>query len=220
MANALTQIRNDWSKNQQAKTRAIPGKPWGWQWGAEGIFNQVRKLKAFDHIFNPVLDVGCGGGKWDKWLFKSPKVKTVYAIDVHQTAITETKKYEPRAIVSLCNGTTFEFADQSVGTVFILDVLLHLPQTLVQQYFNEAYRVAQKTLVINIPDMATPIGKMMYLSAVQSHVWDRVFSYGYMSYYHREQIECMMRHAGWKPLFLGHTGARGPRDMVYVGLKE
>ena len=219
--NTITKIRDDWDKNQKAKTRAVEGQPWGWQWGGEAVFKQIHNLGIADYIQGPVLDVGCGGGKWEKWMIENYKV-VITGVDVHEQALIESKEYEPRATYQLVDGEGLEaFGDNTFGTVFIFDVLLHLPCPLVVRYFQEAYRVATKSLIISLPDMGTVFGGKKFLKAVERKVWNRLYEYGYMSYYTQGQVARMMNLAGWKTVkLLGHIGARGNRDMVVVAIKE
>lgn len=219
MPDVAKKIRNDWSENQAARTNAIEGKPWGWQWGGELVFKQVAELGLENWMQSPILDVGCGGGKWEKWLIDGFGYE-VTGVDVHEQSIQECREYEPRATYQLIDGETLPFSAGSFGTVFIFDVLLHLPGFLVTNYFREAYKVASRSLVISLPDMGTEFGGKKYLQGVRNKVWRRTFEYGYMSYYIFPQVERMMKLAGWPTVkLLGHIGARGDRDMVIAAVK-
>ena len=122
---ALKKIKDDWSRHQHAKTRAIADRPWGWQWGGGLVFKQVADLNIGKFLHSPVLDIGCGGGKWEKWLIDNYSV-SITGADVHNEAITESQEYEPRASYVLINGEDLsQFDAGSFGTVFIFDTLLH-----------------------------------------------------------------------------------------------
>lgn len=216
---AVNKIRDDWANNQKNKTRAIEDRPWGWQWGGETVFKQVAALGIGDYLESPVLDVGCGGGKWEKWLIDNYGMK-VTGVDVHEQSIKESRAYEPRATYKVVDGETLPFEAGSFGTVFIFDVLLHLPSPLVTNYFIEAYRVARHSLILSLPDMGTGFGGKKYLQTVQRKVWHRLYEYGYMNYYTRGQVARMLNLAGWENVkLLGHIGARGNRDMVLAAVK-
>jgi SAM-dependent methyltransferase len=214
----VSKIAGDWELNQQVGTRAVEGKPWGWQWGGQQIFNQVAALGLEAFLHSPVLDVGCGGGKWEKWLIDNYQME-VWAIDVQQAAIDQSKKYEPRARYQLCDGESIPHGDLSFGTVFIFDTLLHLPPFLVAKYFLEANRVATDTIVISLPDMGTEFGGQKFMQGVVRKVWRKLYEYGYMNYYTFGQVKRMLELAGWEAILLGHIGALSDRDMVVVGTK-
>lgn len=218
--NIVDKIKADWAENQRARTRAKEGKVWGWQWGGETLFKQVHELGLMDYIHDPVLDVGCGGGKWEKWLIDNYGC-SVTGVDVHEQALKESREYEPRAHYQLIDGEGLKcFGDNTFGTVFIMDVLQHLPCPLVTRYFQEACRVATDSLVVSLPDMGTGFGGKKFMKAVERRVWRKLYDYGYMDYYTRGQVARMMNLAGWENVkLLGHIGARGNRDMVVAGVK-
>ena len=217
--NVVQQIRDDWKANQAERTNAIDGKPWGWQWGGNRLFRQVEELHISQYLLSPLLDVGCGGGKWEKWLVDHGIATT--GVDVHRVAIEDAHRYEPRASYRLIEGEGLEeFRNSSFRTVFIFDVLLHLPQTLVLRYFEEARRVATDTLVFSLPDMGTGFGGKKMQEMVRLKAWRQPYKYGYMSYYTFPQVERMLQLAGWRRvLLLGHVGSKGDRDMVVACLK-
>ena len=94
--NALNKIANDWEGHQATRTNAIDGKPWGWQWGGAGLFKRMREILRPEYIRGPVLDIGCGGGKWEKWFIDTFGVEVIGG-DVHRTAVDDARAYEPRA---------------------------------------------------------------------------------------------------------------------------
>ena len=217
--NIVDQIRRDWETHQQRGTHAIPGQPWGYQWGGATIFEQMEAYNVSQYLTSPVLDVGCGGGKWSKWLIDTWGLEVI-GIDVHPVAIQQSQAYEPRATYKLTDGESLPFGDGEVGSVFIFDVLLHLPMPLVERYFQEAHRVARHSLLFVLPDMDTERGAAMFMQAVRAKVWQVPFTYGYMTYYTRGQVEAMLRLAGWEEWqFLGHVGVAEPREMLYVAYK-
>lgn len=218
----VKKIRNDWAAGHKARTGAVEGKPWGWQWGGRTVYQQVCDMGIADYLHSPVLDVGCGGGKWEKWFIDDFRL-SVTGVDVHEEALKEAREYEPRAHYQLINGEDFTgFGSRTFNTVFIFDVLLHLPAPLVMKYFQEAHRVSSKNLIISLPDMGAKKGGERFLESVKRRPWrePNLFFYGYMSYYTRGQVARMMNLAGWQNIkLLGHIGARGDRDMVVVGYK-
>ncbi len=92
----------------------------------------------FDVIQNPlhihkdsiVLDVGCGSGRWSKFI--SSKVKFVEAIDPGDSvfAAHEYVKNTPNIRVTQAGVDNIPFEDHSFDFVFSLGVLHHIPNTL------------------------------------------------------------------------------------------
>jgi SAM-dependent methyltransferase len=211
----LEKIKSDWEKYQRnGRENADPGKPWGWQWGSDKIVKQVMAMVG-GYIYPPVVEIGCGGGKWTKAL--CDLAGDVIATDVHEVALKESAEYEPRARYKLSDGETIPVKKKSVSTVFTWDVLLHLPPTLVLRYFREARRVAKCTFVFALPNLMTERGGFMFADAALHRSWRDVESYGYMHYYTPQHIEQMLTIAGWKEwAFAGNAGTPEARDAVYV----
>jgi len=209
-------IRDDWEKAQKAHNE---GYVWGWQWGHDDILAQVGKLVG-RYVQGKVLEIGCGGGKWTQWLFQF--TDEVHSMDVHKTAIEEAARHEPRAHYKLCDGETLKWPAYSFDTVFTWDVLLHLPDLLVQRYFAEAHRVLKVggRIIFALPDLMTECGKAMYCDAVKARRYRHPYSYGYMTYYTEQRVREMLRIAGLVPCsYLGHAGAPEPREMVFIARK-
>ena len=210
--NTVETIALHWQKHHdEEKLDLKEGRPWGLQWGGTKIITSVNK-RIGKYIKGDVLEIGCGGGKWTKWL--CDKADSVCAIDVHQTALDESEKYEPRAQYKLGNGETIPYEDGRFDTVFTWDVLLHLPMPLVQKYFNEARRVCKGYFVFGLPDLESDAGKESFARAVAAARWRNPYSYGYMTHYAPQLVEQMLFIAGFKSTIPQVVGTH--RDRIYI----
>ena len=217
MSNVVTKIRDSWEKAQKAHDKDYV---WGWQWGHDKILEQVSQLTG-GHIKGRVLEIGCGGGKWTRWLFRF--TEEVYSVDVHNTALAQAALYESRAHYSRCNGESLGWSAGFFDTVFTWDVLLHLPDLLVQQYFNEAYRVLKHggRFVFALPDLMTERSRTMYRNAVGARRWRSPYNLGYMTYYTEQRIRAMLEVAGFgRGIHLGHAGNPEPREIVFLARRS
>lgn len=91
-----------------------------------------------DDILNKesiVLDMGCGSGRWSKYV--SPKVKFVEAIDPSDAIISATQLLQNNDNVRTTKASSdnIPFKDESFDFVFSLGVLHHIPDT--QQALND-----------------------------------------------------------------------------------
>lgn len=215
---AREKIIQDWDKHTGLGTNAVSGKPWGYQWGGETIFKQVEELGVWDNVESPVLEVACGGGKWTKIMLGMGYEVT--AIDTSANALAKAREYigdHPNLTLAPCDGAHLKFKRGSFGTVFIFDLLLHLPHCLVMQYFMEAKKVAKRSLVFNLPDLETDLGMAMFKQQVAAGQWDNLFGYGFMNYWTSGMIKVMLGAAGWQRMnVLGWVGARSIRDIMVV----
>ncbi len=214
--NIVHRLRACWEKEQKAHDKDYV---FGWQWGHDYILRQIQQTVG-NLIHGKVLEIGCGGGKWTKWLFKF--ADEVHAMDVHKTAIEESSKYEPRAHYKLCNGEDLNWPDDSFDIVFTWDVFLHLPMLLVQRYFDESRRVLKPggLLIFALPDLKSESGKRNFVAAVKGKRWRRPYNRGYMSYYTKQQISTMLFIAGFDHVtHLAHAGSSKPREIVFSARK-
>lgn len=214
---ALGKIRDDWRRNHAEHEGQVEGEVWGYQWGHQEIIDQMTAV-AGPHIYGRVLEIGCGAGKWTKWLFNY--ATSVDAIDVHDVAIVEAKAYEPRARYFVTSGDGIPRELGKYDVVFSYDVMLHLPPFLVAKYMLDALYTA-KHFLFDLPDINSKRGADMFIQAVGERAWERLYSYGFMNYYAVEQVKSMLSIMGWKRIqTLGLVGAPQGRDMVYLASKE
>lgn len=216
MKDVVRGIAADWQLHQGTGGRGADGKPWGWQWGGQTVFDQLTGL-AGPHICGRVLEIGCGGGKWTKWL--CDVADEVVAIDVQAVAIEQSREYEPRAIYQLTDGESLPFPGDSFDVVFTFDTFQHLPPSLVMRYLLEARRVSQ-AVIFDLVDVTTRKGGISLMQYVANKAWRRVYTYGYYNFYAPDQIKAMLHLAGWEPALLGHVGAPNPRDIIYLGVRR
>lgn len=95
----------------------------------QSIGNDYFDLLDFDTSSFIVLDVGCGSGRWSKYL--SPRVAWIEAIDpsVAVRAAAHTLKYCNNVRISQAGVNNIPFPDNAFDLVFSLGVLHHVPDT-------------------------------------------------------------------------------------------
>jgi SAM-dependent methyltransferase len=95
----------------------------------QSIGNDYFDLLDFDTSSFIVLDVGCGSGRWSKYL--SPRVAWIEAIDpsVAVCAAAHTLKYCNNVRISQAGVNNIPFPDNAFDLVFSLGVLHHVPDT-------------------------------------------------------------------------------------------
>lgn len=209
--NVVERLRADWEQRQAAGIGKVDGKPYGWEWGEDDILLDMAAL-CKGHVRGHVVEVGCGGGRWTRWLFEQG-AEAVTAVDIHQTALDQAAAYEPRATYLLGNGETIPVPDGSADVVWFWDVLLHLPQTLALQYLCEAARVSRGVAIFGLPDLTTDRARSEFCRATSWAGWREPFGLGYMEFYTPETAKMLCWMAGMDYWLLGHIG-RPVRDMV------
>jgi len=97
----------------------------------ESIGNEYFDIVSDEHISaqSNVLDVGCGSGRWTKFI--SSKVKFVEAIDPSSAVIQAAKMNDKvnNVRVTQASVENIPFGDNSFDFVFSLGVLHHIPDT-------------------------------------------------------------------------------------------
>ena len=216
---AMRKVARDWAGASARRVGAVDGEVWGWQWGGETIFKQLARLKPWEHLTSPVVELGCGAGKWTKWLMDNG-VEAVVGIDTDPGSIEEAKEYEPRAEFMVGPGDRIPYPDNHFGSMFSFGLILHLPPPLFMQYLLECNRTVRETLVFQVPNLNAPKGARMFLDAVRNGSYNRLYEWGYMNYYTPGQVARYMDLAGFEGEQLGNVGAAAPRDMIVLGRKK
>ena len=115
-------------------------KSFGAEWGKFNSFSPVEIEQIGKDYFDIVtgamlhrdtvaLDVGCGSGRWIK--FVAPKVSYVEAIEPSMAVLSASKFLQPLNNMRITQASVenIPFADHSFDFVYSLGVLHHVPQT-------------------------------------------------------------------------------------------
>jgi SAM-dependent methyltransferase len=121
-------------------TRAPP--IYGLEWGDPDVWTPLQFIR--DHYVLPFVDpahtaleIGCGGGRWTRYLLR---FRTVYAVDYHAELLTEFRRTfdrYPRVRPIKNNGADFPgVAPHSVDYILSFGCFGHLNQTLIDEYLE------------------------------------------------------------------------------------
>lgn len=115
---------------------------YGLEWGdpetlAPLVYIRERFVAPFVNPDHVALDLGCGGGRWTRYLLG---FRRVYAVDYYQQLIDEFRRTfaRYRHVTSIKNnGTDFPgVAPHSVDYILSFGVFGHLNQALIDQYLG------------------------------------------------------------------------------------
>ena len=113
---------------------------YGLEWGDPDVWTPLKFIR--DHYVLPfvkpdhvAMDIGCGGGRWTRYLLPC---KTVYAVDYYAELMAEFRKTFDRyrhVVPIKNNGTDFPgVAPHSVDYILSFGCFGHLNQTLIDDY--------------------------------------------------------------------------------------
>ena len=113
---------------------------YGLQWGDPDVWTPLQFIRdrfviPFVNPEHTAIDIGCGGGRWTRYLLG---FKTVYAVDYYEQLLLEFRKTfkrykHVRPIKN--NGTDFPgIAPRSVDYVFSFGCFGHINRTLIDAY--------------------------------------------------------------------------------------
>ncbi len=125
-------------------------------WGADSVANpghEATRLAATFELLGDVpdrlLDVGAGDGRWLRHLLGAGAPReAMLATDRSLAAMAHLPV--PGTCQSSCDA--LPFADRSVSTVTVLEVLEHLPGSVYQAALTEIARVAANQIVVTVPN--------------------------------------------------------------------
>ena len=86
-----------------------------------------------------VLDVGCGVGKTDGFLF--PRVGTLTGIDVSPASVARARRENPKVHYEVYDGAALPFKDASFDAAFLICVLHHVPPAGRGGTLKEVFRI-------------------------------------------------------------------------------
>lgn len=136
------------------------------------LYNTKERFASFWHQLDEVLElggrtvleVGPGSGLVTDWLRRAGQTVTTVDID---------KAVAPDHVASV---TELPLPDRSHDTVLCSEVLEHLPRDRVEPALRELARVADRGLVISVPDVTPWVGVSypLYFGLWIQHVRDRL----------------------------------------------
>jgi SAM-dependent methyltransferase len=212
MAQVINHLRTDWELDLLRFDDHE--HPYGWQWSGDDLMKEL--LPTIKPILNGhVLEYGCGGGKWTKWLIDECQVK-VTGIDISNAMLKKSSDYEPRANYKLCPGDSIPFPNKTFDWCFSWDVFLHLPEMLMVNILHEVIRACKSGIIFALPNPNLVSGGQWYLEALSRRGWEHLYRGGYMSYYVPEQIICLMKLIGFRSVEV-LVSTSYDRDQLYLG---
>lgn len=136
-----------------------------------------------------VLDIGCAGGRDEKFLIENGFVPT--GIDLSQEMLTIAKQAVPAARFLLMDALTLQFSEQSFDAVLASAVLLHLSRSDVPLAIQQI-RLVLKPYGYLFIGVKEGIG--------EKHVIDKL-SFGHtrlFTFFEQSEIESLIEKAGFK----------------------
>ena len=98
------------------------------------------------HGGQALLDLGCGLGGYAKLL--ESRGRNVVALDVNEEYVAAAARLGVNA--KLYDGRKIPLPDKSVDTIFMIEVMEHIPQP--EQLLAELRRVARRNLIVTVPN--------------------------------------------------------------------
>jgi SAM-dependent methyltransferase len=214
----VDKLRDDWNEHFKQHVIDHPNQVYGYNWGGPTLMSNVAELyrRYLDGI-DCVLELGCGGGKWTKWLFDEMHIKRVIALDIHELALATAKEYEPRAEYILGNGEVIpETVDAaSINAVWTFDMFLHLPRELFAFYMRQL-RGITPYVYFQLPNICYKDSLIGFRRQILERRWLNPFSLGYISYYTTGEVGMICKDAGYELHILGPIeDGNFVRDVAY-----
>lgn len=120
---------------------------YGLEWGDPDVWTPLQFIRdrfviPFVNPDHVAVDIGCGGGRWTRYLLG---FKTIYAVDYYEELLVEFHKSFARyrnVKPIRNNGTDFPgVAPQSVDFVFSFGCFGHINQTLIEGYLENIKKI-------------------------------------------------------------------------------
>jgi SAM-dependent methyltransferase len=123
-----------------------------WEGGFRTGYDTKRNQHVLEKYLNEhmhganVLEIGCGGGQWTKFLYDLNRFTNIYCVDVLSAAhnkFWEYVGYERADIITYTQVKDFSLAhipDESLDYVFSYDVFCHISKSGQNEYLKSLYK--------------------------------------------------------------------------------
>ena len=91
-----------------------------------------------------ILEVGCNLGANLRWLTRFPDKPAVYGIDINRGALARARHEHPRAHTLCSAARRLPFPDSSFSLVFTAGVLIHQPESTLNDVMSEIIRCSER----------------------------------------------------------------------------
>jgi len=108
------------------------------------LLEQLKQMQ-----FYKVLDVGCGYGRISKLILDNFKKVEITGIDISKEQLENAKKFvnDKRASFGIGNVYHLDYADNTFDLVVGVDLLLHIPDDMINKVISELIRVSKKYVI-------------------------------------------------------------------------
>ena len=123
-----------------------------WMGGYKTGYSQKRNQKGLETYLKKnleginLLEIGCGGGQWSKFIYDLHVFKNIYCIDVLSEDHNEFWQYlgnEAKDVIKYLQVNDFNLdfiEDNSLDFTFSYDVFCHLSYSSIETYLNSLYK--------------------------------------------------------------------------------
>jgi SAM-dependent methyltransferase len=133
-----------------------------WEGGYFTGYSKTRNQKGIEEYLKStlhgetLLEIGCGGGQWSKYILNQKIFKKIYCIDALSAQHNQFWDYmgsSAKSTIQYEHVKNFKLdflKDESIDFVFSYDVFCHISYSGIQSYLESIYRVCKKNAKIFI----------------------------------------------------------------------